>query len=495
MAMLLMVVLVGLMLGALLVPMLITQARTTRSDATRVQALNAAQAGIDVTLGLIRAGVTSVWGDSSKLPCGPLSGTMVNSVAAYSVTIEYFIADPDNVSTAAAMKCAAGYGTFDPATSATTPGFARFTSTGTVGQATNGSTAGRTLVSTYVFRTSNQNILGGLVQSAPAGSTALCMDVGPSSAGTAVLLQPCGESTPKAAQQVFGYRTDLTLQLISSITAANPRGLCLDSAHTPAVSGDAVQLDQCGLLGSPAAFTQQWSYNDFGQYQAATANSVTTGTLAPLCMNVATQAANQVVTLGACNSKWIPSPSVGPGAAALPQWANFGEFGRCIDVTATNPNSSFLINYPCKQNPFAGAKTWNQLFQAPAIPNGQSSVTGQISTCNSTPATTSASVCNAQKYCLTSPATMGDYVTVATCVTGNTRQTWTIYDGDNSLNYSTKYTVVSNSLCLGLGGKGPIPAEANWSTIDVETCSGTTDQKWNAQPSLLILTGRNTYEK
>ena len=57
MAILLMVVLVGLMLSALLVPMIITQSRNTRFDSTRLQALNAAQSGIDVTLGAIRASV------------------------------------------------------------------------------------------------------------------------------------------------------------------------------------------------------------------------------------------------------------------------------------------------------------------------------------------------------------------------------------------------------------------------------------------------------
>jgi len=51
MAILLMVVMVGLMVSALLVPMVITQNRVTRFDSTRVQALNAAQSGIDVTLG------------------------------------------------------------------------------------------------------------------------------------------------------------------------------------------------------------------------------------------------------------------------------------------------------------------------------------------------------------------------------------------------------------------------------------------------------------
>jgi len=485
MAIALMVALVGLMLSALLVPMIITQDRTTRFDSTRVQALNAAQAGIDVTLGGIRAGVTSGIGDSSKLPCGPESGT-VNStgVAAYSVVVEYFTFDPvsEPYPSTQAMRCITGYGTFDAASGATTPGFGRFTSTGTVGTATNGSTAGRTLTATYVFRTSNVNILGGLLQISPTGSASLCMDAGSPTApaGTAARLQPCSASTPPAAQQVFAYRTDLTLQLLSSITAANLNGLCLNSAHAPAVSGDAVQLSQCGLLGLPAAYTQQWSYNDNGQYQAAQSTSAATGTLPNLCMNVSTQAANQAVILGACSSSWIPSPSIGPGAAALPQWINNDEFGRCLDVTNQDAGHAFLIDYPCKQNPFPGEKTWNQLFQAPAIPAGQASVTGQISTNNG------------QRYCLTSPGSNGGYVTVRACV-GGALQTWTIYGGEKSVNYSAKYTVVSGSLCLGLSA--PNAEVSAWSTIDVETCTGTQEQKWNAVPNVLTSVLENVHEK
>lgn len=489
MAILLMVMLVGLMLSALLVPMIITQSRATRFDSTRVQALDAAQSGIDVTLGAIRSSVTGAIGDTGKLPCGPESGLVNgNGIAAYSVVVEYFTFDPvhEPYPSTNAMKCVVGYGTFDPASGTTTPGFARFTSTGTVGTATNGSTAGRTITATYTFRTSNVNILGGVVQI--AGSGTLCLDVGSPAApaGTAVTLQPCSSSSPPAAQQVFAYRTDLTLQLTSSITAANPNGLCLNSAATPAASGSAMQLSQCGPLGAPAAYTQQWSYNDNGQYQAALSTSATTGkgALANLCMSVATQAAGQPVNLASCGSaaNWVPSPSVGPGAAALPQWVNYNEFGRCLDDTNQDPSHYFLIDYPCKQNPYPGAVTWNQLFQAPAIPTGHASVTGPIYTDDTA---------NGQRYCLTSPGSAGNYVTVKAC-SGSSQQSWTVNGGDSSLNYSTKYTIVSGSLCLGLSApNSEIPA---WSTIDVETCTGTTDQKWNAVPNILNSTLKNIHE-
>jgi hypothetical protein len=150
-----------------------------------------------------------------------------------------------------------------------------------------------------------------------------------------------------------------------------------------------------------------------------------------------------------------------------------------------DPHHNFLINFPCEQNPFRGAKKWDQLFTAPPIPTGEASVTGQIST-------TRDDANPPQQYCLTSPGTVGGYVTIKTC-DGLPRQTWTIYGGDKTLNYSTKYTLVNGSLCLGLSVPNvELPA---WSTIDVENCNGSTEQKWNAVPNLLSSTLINTHEK
>ena len=61
-----------------------------------------------------------------------------------------------------------------------------------------------------------------------------------------------------------------------------------------------------------------------------------------------------------------------------------------------------------------------------------------------------------------------------------------------SLNYSGKFTLSVARLCLGLSGpNAELPA---WSTIDVETCTGATEQKWNAVPNLLNSTVINTHE-
>ena len=55
MAVYLILAVVGMALGALVVPMIITSSQTTRSDTSRVHALDAAQAGLNVMLGRIRS--------------------------------------------------------------------------------------------------------------------------------------------------------------------------------------------------------------------------------------------------------------------------------------------------------------------------------------------------------------------------------------------------------------------------------------------------------
>jgi Ricin-type beta-trefoil lectin domain len=494
MAILLIVTIVGLMLSALLVPVIVNMDRSTRFDTSRVMALDAAQAGIDVALGQIRAAVSGSIGDSGKLPCGPLSGT-VNDVGgqAYSVTIEYFVTDPVANPTAAKMLCSSGYGTYDTTSSAVTPSYARLTSSGTVGTAVNASTGGRTLVSTYVFKTANTNVAGGVIRIYPASSTSpsLCMDAGSAtpSAGTGVVLQACSTTTPPLAQQVFIYRADLTIELRYSVTATYPDGLCLDTSAPP-TAANTIVLAACQPLGTTPPYTQQWSFNDSGAYQASLSTSRSNGALGPpnLCMNVTGQTAGLPVVLATCDGNvsspaqaWIPAPSVGAGAATEPQWVNYLEFGRCLDVTGQNVSASHLIDYPCKQNPYAGAVTWNQKFTPPTIANGQGSATGQFYTTT-----------RGTDYCLTSPASQGGYVTVQVCGTSNASQQWTVSNGNKTLPYSVKYTIVdSTGLCLGL--TSPVSGE-QWSAIDVETCDGSTEQKWNANPNLSAPILQNTRE-
>ena len=480
MAMYLTLAVVGLAIAGLLVPMLITQTRGTRLDTTRLHAVDAAQAGIDVMIGRIRAADDGGVGSSELLPCDPLTGS-ANSVgeARYVVNVDYYLEDPVAEPTAAKMRCVQGYGTYDPQSNEFTPGYARITSVGTDGTQFAGSTSGRTLTATYVFLTSNKNIVGGRMRIYPELSTSpeLCMDASLDEppAGMIVRMQAC--TTPLEKRQVWAYRSDLTIQLLSSITAVYPNGLCLDTAPPP-TAGASITLRACGPLGSPP-YTQQWSFNDNGAYQASLPNSRTDGVLSPLCINVPSQSVNIGVTLATCANSvtsptqaWIPAPSVGAGGAESPQLINFYEFGRCLDVSGQNVNAIHMIDYPCKQNPYPAAVRWNQKWTLPNIPVDQASAVGQVFT-----------TYNGIRYCLTSPGTLGGWVTTVACSSTNSAQTWTVYNGDSSLPYSRKFTIVDNTnKCLGLNS--PSASWPQWSSIDVERCTGASEQKWNADANL-----------
>lgn len=515
MAMLMMVVLVALTLSALLIPMIITQDRSTRFTTSRVQDLDAAQAGIDVAVGAIRGAIAATGGgDSAKLPCGPLTGTVAvdpsnpakYGPANYTVTIEYFTFDPvaEPTITTKNMACLAGYGTYDvgAASGRSTPSYARVTAIGKDGATVSGSDAARTLSSTYALRIGGVEVLYG-----PTGSTPLCMDAGSAtpSATDSVVMKTC--SSPAPARQVFVYRRDLTIQLPASISATNPNGLCL---ARPVNAGDPIVFKACVPFGTNPSYTQQWSYNSYGAYRASLSTSQADGTLAPLCMNVAAQTLPQTVTLASCNytnsdpkQTWPVSAMVGAGGATQPQWVNSKEFGQCLNVTPRDPTIDHLIDYPCAQNPYAPKVLWNEKFSAPAIPTGQTSVTGSLSTVD-----TDTGPNSGKTFCLTSPGVSGGYVTVGGTGPSGTRvanactpgtptdpQKWTIYGGDKSLLYSKRYTIQDSTspvpLCLGLGA--PYPSETP-SSIVVVTCTGATDQKWNANSTLSPSALQNTKE-
>ena len=551
MPLVLLVSIVGMIISGMLVPVLLGQTHSSKFDTTRVQSIDAAQAGLDLALGKIRGATTAGAGDATQLPCGPITGSLdANGQVAYTVTFKYYSSDPTVTPTPAPMACVAGYGTYDTGSGQATPAWAQITSAGAAG-AGFGASKGRTLVASYRLKTNSTNVPGGVVRiySATSASSLICIDAGSATptAGTAVKMQLCSTSTPPADQQVFVYRTDLTLQLLPSVSATYPNGLCLTipTSNSAPTTGN-VTLAACSALGSPP-WTQQWSFDDNGHFRASLSGSASNGTLSGYCMDASSRqsvtltaatdtvtfpsahnlvvgeivvfrsvsaglssdtdytvktvvdsknvilnaditangtataalppTAGQSITLDTCvgsvadpTQAWVPSPSVGAGAAAAPQWVNYYEFGRCLDVTGQNVNASYLIDYPCKQNPYANAVAWNQKFYAPTIAGGAASATGNFYTTT-----------GGTNYCLTSPLTNAGLVVVKPCSGATAGQSWTVYNNDDSLTYTMKYTIVDSSgLCLSLAS---LAAANPWSVIDVERCVGRRDQKWNADPT------------
>jgi hypothetical protein len=451
---------------------------------------------------------------TAKLPCGPLTGTVDGAGSQqYTLTISYFTADPVAAQKAGSpltpMKCAPGFGTYEKSTDTYTPSFVQLVSTGTDGAAVNGVTSGRTLQTSYVVETTNTNISGGLIRIYPdATSGPMCMDAGSATPPTttpyaSLHLQPCTSSDAPSAQQVWSYNSDLSIQLVSSKTKANPNGLCVDAA-TPHAVGNPMILTPCAAPGA-APYNQQWSINDNSDFNGAKADK---SNLDSFCIYVASQTANAPLTLATCaggvsdtTMTWLPSPNVGAGMAGSlnNQVVNYYDFGRCIDVTKFNVNTTFLITYPCKQNPSPSQVGWNQKFtfynNNGAWPYGQwitspSKTTGQ-----------------AGNYCLRSPLATGTgkYVTVTPCTVGvpAADQQW-INSGTRDaqgkeLPYFDKFTQKDNKgFCLA---EGDPPDHSNppdlwlYNTVVVAPCNGSTTQKWNADPNLQVPSLQNIRER
>ncbi len=495
-ALLMLAVILGMALSSLLVPVIVSQSAGARHTMAEVRALHAAEAGTDIALGQIRAAGTVTAGDTTKLPCAPISGPVSGDPGTtYSVTLLYFTVDPtgksDSWLASNSMRCASGYGTYDPSVASSVPADALITSVGHT--AAGSATADRTLRSTYVFKTTTATSNGGVVRIYPgttAGAPQMCLDAGPSPAsGTAIVLQACSTSTPPIAQQTFSYNTDLSLRLESSGAGYSPNGLCLDSA-IPRAAGNAVVLRPCNALGS-APYNQQWSINDTSAIEGATSTRKLDSTS---CFNVASQAEGTPVTLQAScsvgydtSATWVPSPTVGAGMAgtANNQLVNLQQFGRCFDITDQSFASSFMIAYPCKQDPTPANVAFNQKFS-------YNTSTKRFSTTDTRGVTD----------CLTNPGTADSYVTFSPCTPASNQQ-WTTY-GSTAADTATatqwpylqRYTLVDSTglLCLSLGATTDL-YNGQYSKITVARCDGSSQQKWNAAANIQSSAVQNVVER
>lgn len=520
-AMAMMAVLVGATLGALILPMVISQNKSTRFDITRVHSLSAAQAGIDVVVGRIRSSTKTVngtvTGDPSTLPCG-VTGS-ANDGGAYTVTVAYWRDSPS--AGGSALKCRAGYGTYgtdSEGAPVSTPRYAVITSTGTDGTVDSGS-RGRTVVTTYALQTDDTNIPGGLIRLYPPGPDTLppgpatadkwCMDAGSAVpvSGRQLALARCSSSTPPLAQQVFAYRVDLSIQLVSSITTANPNGLCVDTPTTSHTGNPGVVLKTCAIVtpgkcpgATCSPYYQQWSVNDSAHFESAQASPLDTD---GRCINASSQASTTLLNLTNCSTElkdtaqsWVPSPTVGAGMAGTgvgnDQLVNFRQFAKCLDIPVNGDTSlGYLSLFTCKQNPDPTKVAANQRFTPvprPALTAGPTTVLLKTKA----------------PYCLTSPQTTTDlanYVSATTCpggvVTGSVHA-WTIYQakdaGGDDLPYAKKFTIVDGKgFCMGLGRDDDLRAGQYYKAV-VKPCDGSTGQKWSASASLAGAQLGDTYE-
>ncbi len=509
--MLLLVILVGATIGSLLLAVIVNQFSTTRFTASRVRSLDAAQAGVDVMLGQIRAAQSTgsdnkISGNSDLLPCSSINGTAnAAGTLTYNVTVTYYANDPSKPGVPT-MSCSPSYGPYGPDQSGVvrhTPRYAVITSFGLDSSNPNSASKGRTITTTYIFQTDDVNIPGGEIQLFPDNSgNKWCMDAGSATpgVGTTVVLRACSTALPPQAQQVWAYRSDLSIQLVSSVTTAQPTGLCLDTPMktgpgglavptTVHAVGDTIVLNKCNAVGT-APWNQQWSVDDNAHLQGA--NSAQSD-LDGYCITAASQTNLQALALNGCQGgtsdtaqTWVPGTSAGAGMAgpANNQIVNYQNFATCIDVTGQDPNTSFLILYTCKQNPDPTKVTWNQKF-TPALGPPSSSAVPLVKKL-----VTSAGGTN---YCLQAPTATGGFVTVSTAC--STTWTWnqTLDAHGSALPYANVYTITDSAgRCLA---PGPKTDDGQYFKIIVTACDGSTAQKWNADPSVLASRLTNTGEK
>jgi len=505
----------------------IDQIKTTGNDVRRGAEISAAQSGVEVALGQIRATVRDgdgaalvttlpcITGVAAGLPNAVLTGPVTDGSATliYSVNVYYLSSAPPDSNSQEAwakthrMDCVASGGTSTP------PSFALLAATG---RALPGS-VGRTLVATYQFQSRTKpNVPGGTIKvfNGPyclSAATALT-GTPPLQIGAQVVLATCSSID---SRQNFIYNPSLQVEMLNSEGSATfPNGACLDAAS---VDRTKVTFQNC----VDAKRTQIWSLNNRDNFEGTTDGISTNGK----CFNVdyATSPATVVinnVTTGNANvvngtagdgtdgtpcsgisgdytkyKSFFPDSAAGTGAAgaATGQLVNYEQFGRCLDVSSNNVAAAFMAIFPCKQTP-NGIIQWNQVWHLPVVGLGQTSAQGRVSV---------RSTIDNKDYCLVSPGSTAaeKWVTLTGCTLTDpvpVAQMWTrrVYTGTASTSYrieSTSGTTASAPYCLApaippatapywLGGSFDA---MNVSKLVLVACNDTNLQKWNASPSIL----------
>ncbi|GAA4972363.1 hypothetical protein [Actinoplanes utahensis] len=522
------IAIVGVSLSALLTTMVTTRISDTGLVERRVLALHAAQAGLDVGLGQVRSAELAdsrtgeVSGAVGLLPCrGAMTGTVgAGNTSAYTVSVVYYAVDPQGKTDAwladarNQVPCAAGgSGTSE------VPSFARFTAVGTA--AGPHGTLTRTLSGTYVLHTTNANIYGGLVRAYKTTTTgsdyciaapALTATHPDWAVGEAVTMQTC---SPGALEQTWTYNDTLQYVLTASQTPSRTLGLCLDSVwprSTTLNPNDSapVTLQTCQAT-APAKYRQMWSLNSSSLLLGT--NIAGDDLSSTACLYRAGGQANNdfdgdvLMSYGkngcgaTADRRWQPDAAVGAGMAGSDAGrkagmvVNYKQFGRCLDVTDLVPTKTFLISWPCKQNPKPEKVDWNQKWTLPKLPSdtdpsakgtSRNKVKGVI-----TDYVTKGDFIGTS-WCLQSPMVAGGYVRMikaegGVCEGGN-NQKWTVFGHTDK--YATSYQIQDGTgeLCMGPRDSAyfsPADLYNNTSKIQMTRCDGSTLQKWNADKNVI----------
>jgi hypothetical protein len=512
--------LIGVTLSALLIPVIVLQIGSSRIEARRVEALQAAETGVDVATTTIRTAYTGTdangnpQGDVTKLPCNTLTGFLGNANnARYQVAIDYFSFTPSPADylnaggeydtawiSANHLACHTGVPTVALLRAQGAPVDVTFSGSCTP--------EARCVRGLYAFTTASQAIDGGQIHVyKTVASTDLCLAATSETmtaaalTGTALTVAAC-DSTKRS--QIFAYNSDLTIALTATRSSANPNGLCLDN-RSPSASP--VWFEPCAAAD---AATQQWVFTGNANFVGPDGS----------CMRVLSPnspGSSVVHDTSQCGGStfdnvtdFTPDSSVGTGSASSStgQVVNYGQFSRCLEVTrsdvlwhtAGSPNPTpgdgpYLVASGCKQTT---PVTWAQVWTMPGtIPTGTTGVTGQIQV--TAPSTNPAQGSAAGTYCLQSPASTAALSFVAAVGCGMTHTTWTVYGytGTAATSYVIKDDSTPTPFCLAPQTDAARTADpyqfgggTQTAKMVVQACDGSALQKWNvpanSQPRLAI---------
>ncbi len=436
-----------------------------------------AQAGLQIGLGTIRAAALDpdpdgvVYGDRTALPC-TVQGSADGSAGQlpFEVEVRYYTTDPANRTQAWLdandLTCVPGSGV------STQPRYALVIAEGSGLNDANGTfDRDRSMSAIYEFNLSNVNIPGGRIYN---GSGTHCLRRANPGSDSRIEFVPVAQCTDDA-NELWIYDSDWMIKLAST-TAPTETPLCI----TGPVSGGGTQdarLRPCEDPTDPDRWNQLWSWvgagGGGGNWRGQQEN-ISAG-ISNFCLNVPTSGnltgGFLLARHNGCTSILTPTPEVGAGAAGYDtqQIVNFKQFGRCTDVTGENIGASYMIVYPCKQDPTGtGAGIlWNHKWAYTEPADLAGSLGPQQMT--------------VQGRCLTTqPNTSTNKYVVFQVCTGDSRQKWTRvaqsvgYEGSWLFvdTYGRCMTADVSSLHFGQFAK-----------ITTLACNGTTDQKWNAPPN------------
>lgn len=477
----------------LLLGLVLAQTTPTLMSNKNSRTLTAAQAGIDATVGQFRNATSldatnQLMGDIHKLPCvvtGTVDGT--GGATHYTTTVQYFSDDPDGKDQAwreaNALTCYTGSGTNGGLRAV--PHFAIMSSEGFDDTSTAvGSRAERVIEATYTFQLTTIKVSGGLIMDS---NSAYCLVATSTSSGANIRYQPAN-STDCATQteyNTWSWRNDYMIHLTAN-DADGRTPLCLTgraSSSTPTK----MTLKAC-TTGTADPDGQRWSWT--GDYTWRGQNSGNTGYGNSYIVNqddTVDSGDYLSVSTSAAYRSLTPTGAVGKGNASYSthQVVNQNLFGRCLDVTNTVITYSYMIAYPCKQDPSgSGNFDWNHKWYYTEPADGVESVSTQIQ------------VNNGSTYCLITTSDTGlkgspyyaGYAKkfprfvkdTSTKDCSSTSTYWTRYGF--SYDVTKSYTIQDkNGLCLS--ANGPMISEdggaGTWTSIIMATCDGSDGQKWN----------------